>query len=101
MDPLGESWTESQQLIDVLRDPAARWDERDDAAIYLAGVDEPEALAALMQVGRNAKEDETLLETIGEAIAEIASRHPERVSDDIIAQLAPPAFRGFREHSSS
>lgn len=97
MDSLGDGWIECQPLIDVLLDHGARSDERDDAATDLGDVDEPEALDALVRVGSNADENETLLETVGEAIAEILSRHPDRAGDDV-SRLAPPALRAFREN---
>lgn len=95
MDPLGEGWAEDETLSDVLLDTSARWDERDDAATDLADSDEPAALEALMIVGRNEEEDDTLLETVGDSIAEILARHPERTPDDI-GSLAPAALRGYR-----
>lgn len=99
MDPIGENWAECQRLIDVLVDKSARWDERDDAAMDLADVDEPEALEALLQVGRDEKEDDTLLEAVGEAIAEIVGRHPERRTE-AIQGLAPPALKAYRSWPS-
>ena len=61
-------------LISDLLDPSARVDERDDAAMDLSQFDEPEAIAALIQVGCDADEDEIVLESVGESIAEILLR---------------------------
>lgn len=87
-------WNEHQDLIDVLLDRSARWDERDDAAMDLSDADEPAALDALTRVGCDAAEDDTLLESVGEAIAEILSRHPDR-TDNRIADLAPVARSAY------
>lgn len=96
MDPLGPKGGDGAQLVDVLLDHDARWDERDDAAMDLGGFDEREAFQALLQVGFDTSEDETLLETVGGALAEIVNRNPERDVVEI-AKLAPPALRAFRE----
>lgn len=100
MDSVGENWVECQGLIDVLLDKAARWDERDDAATDLAGVEEPEALEALLRVGADGEEDETLLDTVGDAIAEIMRRHPDRESV-AVERLAPAAQRAFKARASA
>lgn len=96
MDPIGDTgWVEGRRLIEVLLDSDARWDERDDAAMDLANSDEHEALLALMQVGGDTSADVTLLETVGEAIAEILNRSAEPVPATV-QRLAPAAFRAFR-----
>lgn len=100
MDSVGEGWVECQPLIDVLLDRDARWDERDDAAMDLGDREESEALDALVRVGSDASENETLLEAVGEAIADILSRHPERAGEGTL-HLARPALRAFRERRSS
>ena len=58
----------------LLRDPSARWDERDDAAMLLGRSDDPAALALLLELARDPAEDELVVASSGESIAEIAVR---------------------------
>lgn len=62
---------EIEKLIAILRDPGARVDERDDAAIYLAQYNQDEAIEALVKVGAIDNEDEIILETCGESLGHI------------------------------
>lgn len=62
-------------LIEVLRDPDARVDERDDAAMDLGDSDDPVALQALLDVSRDRHEHVMVLESVGESLAAIALRN--------------------------
>lgn len=78
--------------ISVLVDPEARIDERDDAAMDLGNTASTEALSALVDVASNAEEDETLLQSCGESIAQIWLALG-RYDPDIWERLALPARR--------
>lgn len=96
MDSVGSESDRCPSLIVILLDKSARWDERDDAAMDLADFDEPEALEALLRVAGDPTEGEVLLETVGDAIAEILGRHPDRVIEHP-ERLAPRALKAIRE----
>jgi hypothetical protein len=81
-------------LVAVLLDPGAAVTDRDDAAMDLAGYDEPEALAALLQVGRDANAPEIILASVGESIAEILLRGRQTRRPEV-DELAPAARREF------
>ena len=81
-------------LVAVLLNPGSAIAERDDAAMDLARYDEPEALAALLQVGSDANEPEIILASAGESIAEILLR-AGRTWGYEIDLLTPPARREF------
>src|ERR1700704_1645342 len=85
MDPM-----RVEALIALLTDHSARMDERDDAAIDLGGSDDPRVIAALLQVGANAKENETILASIGESLAQLAI-HSGRFDPSWPDRLAPAA----------
>lgn len=95
-----DNWGEGEQLVDVLQDKSARWDERDDAAMDLAGANTPEALRALLMVGQDATEDETLQESVGESIVELLHRNPEWKNHDDISQLAPATLRAYKAYQA-
>ena len=63
-----------QGLVGVLLDRRARHDERGDAAMDLGAYDEPEALAALVEVASDPESDPDLLDSCGESIGEIWAR---------------------------
>ncbi len=81
-----------QLLIELLRDHTARIDERDDAAIDLGGSDDPKALAALLEVASHADDDEMVIGSCGESIAQIAVR-TGRFEPSSLDGLAAPALR--------
>ena len=81
-------------LIKVLLDPRADVADRDDAAMDLHRYDEPEALAALLQVGSDEKEPDIILSSVGESIAEILLRRG-RTWCAGVDQLAPAAQYEF------
>ena len=58
-------------LIEVLLDPNARADERDDAASELGEADSDRGLEVLVKVGSDATADETVLASCGESIGQI------------------------------
>lgn len=61
----------TEQLIDVLLDPQARPDERDDAAIDLGRYAEASSLNALVSVANDKEAPEIVRASCGESIAEI------------------------------
>jgi hypothetical protein len=77
-------------LIALLTDRSARIDERDDAAIDLGSSDDPRAIAALLEIGADRSEIDTVLASCGESLAQIAIRSG-RLSRVWIASLAPAA----------
>jgi hypothetical protein len=82
-------------LVALLRNRAARIDERDDAAIDLGQSDDPAALTALLEVGSNPGEDETVVGSCGESIADIAIRRGS-LDESWLGRLAPAALRELR-----
>lgn len=60
-----------EQLIEILEDPTARIDERDDAAIYIANFPTRNVLSKLIDLARNNTENHTVLASLGESIGEI------------------------------
>jgi tetratricopeptide (TPR) repeat protein len=80
------SCAQPQGLVGVLLDRSARLDERDDAAMDLGTRDEPEALAALVEVASDSESDPTLLDTCGESIGEIWARNGS-VDAAVLARL--------------
>jgi hypothetical protein len=77
-------------LINILCDKTAKEDERDDAAMDLGTFNDDRALNALLQVGSNNKENETILDSCGESIAQILITR-EEFREDILNQLSNPA----------
>ena len=78
-------------LISVLLDPAARADERDDAAIDLGGFDSPEAEAALLKCLADHPGHEVVRASCGASLAEIWCRRGSLARDDY-AGLPEPAL---------
>jgi tetratricopeptide (TPR) repeat protein len=64
-----------QGLVGVLLDRSARYDERHAAAKDLAAFDQPEALAALVEVATDPESDPGLLAGCGESIGAIWARN--------------------------
>lgn len=81
-------------LVALLANTNARVDERDDAAMDLAASDDPAAVQALLDVGRRRDENETLLSSIGESLAQISLR-AGKVQRSWLTYLAPPAAAEF------
>ena len=59
------------ELVEILLDPTARIDERDDAAIDLGKYDDDRALNALLSVVLDPKGEPSILDVSAESIAEI------------------------------
>jgi len=64
----------SAALVAILLNRSARVDERDDAAGYLGTSDDPSVIEALVRVASDASDDETVVATCGESLAEICVR---------------------------
>ncbi|MBM9508668.1 hypothetical protein [Actinacidiphila acididurans] len=77
-------------LVDILLDTGARADERDDAAGYLGRYPAPAVVDALARIACSTDEDEVLVATAGESIAEIWLALGA-VEPRILGSLAPPA----------
>jgi HEAT repeat protein len=77
-------------LVDILADHGARPDERDDAASYLGRYADESVVRALATVASSTEEDEVLVATAGESIAEIWIALG-RIQPDVLHALAPPA----------
>jgi hypothetical protein len=78
-------------LIAILLDHSARIDERDDAAMYLGKSDDEAALTALLQVSSDTAEDESVVASSGESLAQIIVR-TGRLDPRWIRRLAPAAL---------
>lgn len=77
-------------LIEVLLDNTAREDERDDAAMDLGRFNDERAFQALLKIATNANENEIILDSCGESIAEILIMRKE-FRTEVIETLAPIA----------
>lgn len=77
-------------LINTLLDKTARDDERDDAAMDLGRVNHDRSLSALLQIASDPNEDEMVLDSCGESIAQILVMRG-RYDQKIIEKLAPIA----------
>jgi hypothetical protein len=83
------------RLINLLRDKTARIDERDDAAIDLGTSDDPKALDALLEVACDPTENEMIVGSSGESIADIVVRNG-RFDLTWLDGFAPAAKRELR-----
>lgn len=61
----------TQELVEVLLDPEARPDERDDAAMDLGSSDDQAALDALIKAASDVRVPEMVKASCGESLAEI------------------------------
>lgn len=82
--------TNPKKTIEVVLDKRARWDERDDAAMYLAEFDDLDSYNALISVARDLSEDEVLQSTCGESIG-IRWKRDNFFDRDIFDILSPSA----------
>jgi hypothetical protein len=83
--------TAGHDLHDLFRSHSARIDERDDAAMYLAKSDDAAAFAALFQVASDTADNELVVASSGESLAQIIVR-TGRLDPSWIDQLAPAAL---------
>jgi hypothetical protein len=78
-------------LVVILLDRAARIDERDDAAAYLAQTDDNAALTALLHVASDPTEDGIVVASCGESLAQIFVRSG-RLDPAWLHELTPIAL---------
>ncbi len=83
-------------LIGLLNDESARPDERDDAAIDLGKSDDPVSLEALITFARSSDQDDMLIGSCGESIAQIWERRGSVYDPVLVESLAAPAAREVR-----
>ena len=83
-------------LIGLLNDESARPEERDDAAIDLGKSDDPVALEALITFARRSDQDDMLMGSCGESIAQIWERQGAVYDPVLVESLAAPAAREVR-----
>ncbi len=83
-------------LIGLLNDESARPDERDDAAIDLGKSDDPVSLEALITFARSSDQDDKLIGSCGESIAQIWERQGSVYDPVLVESLAAPAAREVR-----
>lgn len=81
---------EAKALFDILYDPAARIDERDDAAMYLSQYKTKDVLDGLTALASNSGENELVLASLGESIGEIMIVN-NKFEIDVINKLHPIA----------
>ena len=77
-------------LIKVLLDRSASIADRDDAAMDLGDYDDPEVLDALIAIAVNANDEELVLASCGQSIAEIWIRK-NIFNVDILEAMSIPA----------
>jgi hypothetical protein len=78
-------------LVAILLDRTARIDERDDAAMYLGRSNDDAALSALLNVASDPGEDELVLASSGESLAQIFVRSG-RLAPAWLVELTPVAL---------
>jgi hypothetical protein len=83
-----------EALIRLLLDKGAEFGDRDDAAMDLAGFDDPEAEEALTTVAQDLADDEDIVDRAGESLAEIWKRKGKWDSG-IVAQMHPESRKFF------
>lgn len=86
---------EIKLLIAILQDEQANVSEKDDAAMDLGNSDNPLAVQALTTKGQDIKEDDLVLNSCGESLAEIWIRNnyfDQRLYDILL----PKAKQGAR-----
>jgi hypothetical protein len=88
-------------LVALLRDPHARADERDDAAVDLTDSDDPLALRALLEAASDPGEDPAVVEMRGESIAVIWVRiggHDAQMVGQLRVEAQRELLAVLREH---
>jgi len=83
------------QVIKILKDTREEVGIRDDIAMDFERVDDQRALAALIEVGENADDDEMVLNSCGESIGHIWVRKGA-VDLDVYRKLSKLAQLGVR-----
>jgi hypothetical protein len=78
-------------LVAILLDHTARIDERDDAAAYLAHSDDEASLTALLRVASDPTDDELVVASCGESLAQIFVRSGQ-LNPAWLHELAPVAL---------
>ena len=81
-------------LIEILEDESSRLDEIDDAIIDLGQLRSLKPLNPILKIAINSKKDEMLLESAGEALAQIMIDLDE-YDGRFVESLAPVAQREF------
>lgn len=77
-------------LVALLRDPTARLDERVDAAMALWTFSGAEVTAALIRAALDPSEDDLIIETAAESLAEIWKRN-DAFDHDVYGTMPAPA----------
>jgi hypothetical protein len=83
--------SEVASLIAILLDRTARTGERDDAAIYLGRSNDHTALVALLRVASDPSDDELVVASCGESLAQIFVR-TGRPDPALLGKLTPVAL---------
>jgi len=91
----GEHVKEIKALIEILEDLQANVSEKDDAAMDLGSSNHPLAVKALAAKGQDAAEDEIVLNSCGESLAEIWIRN-NHFDQNLYDHLQPNAKQGAR-----
>jgi hypothetical protein len=91
MMPKNDKEPNVHALVKILLDHSARIDERDDAAMYLASSDDKAALTALLHVASDPADNELVVASSGESLAQMIVR-TGRLDRAWIEQLAPAAL---------
>lgn len=93
------SLTKLLLLIEILQDTSASLFDRDDAAMQLGAYDDPRALSALLAVGQSPSTDVSILDVVGESIAQIWLRNQsfDRQSYGRLSKVSKEAAREMLE----
>ena len=91
------------EIVALLRDTDASIAERDDAAMDLGQFDSEKAERALFEIAINDSEDEELLASCGESLAEMWTRqaHFDRIKVNQLAAAAKSEAISYLEAKSS
>lgn len=86
---------EIKLLIETLQDKQSNVSEKDDAAMDLGNSDDPLAVQVLVAKGRDTAEDDLVLNSCGESLAEIWIRN-SNFNQSLYDTLLPKAQQGVR-----
>jgi len=84
------------EMIGCLLDKSQDLGSRDDIAMDLYASDLPEAEAALLAVASDPAEEEMIIDSAGESLAQIYKRQNRELSAEALARLQPSARKFFQ-----
>lgn len=84
------------EMISALLDKSQDLGSRDDIAMDLGAFDLPEVEAALLKVASDPAEEEMIVDSAGESLAQICKRQNRTLPAEVLDRLQPPAKKFFQ-----